>query len=339
MTDFHVECVRVGKIDKHPNADTLGITHVGDYPVIVKLDDFKEGDLAVYVPVDAIVPNKPEWAFLGGHFRIKAKRLRGVFSQGLLMPAPLGVLEGEDCAVLLEIEKYETPEEKAERSGGGPNNPRPRAAVPASLPRYTDLENVRRWPNALREGEDVVITEKIEGENCGVTYERFPWWKRAWNWFWCEPMGRTIVRSRNQLKTEGKWVEVTASIDFEQLPDPERYSIYGESYGYTAGFNYGKRNIPRFAMFDAWDRKEKRWCNWQEVAALSSLLDLDLVPILHWGPWSRDLLNLAEGESEWDSHVREGFVVRPENERTEPGLGRVILKCKGEGYLFRKEAA
>lgn len=85
MTNAKIEVVRVGAIEKHPNADTLGITRVFGYPVIVKLGDFREGDLAAYVPVDTVMPEGEEWAFLGkSPRRVCAKRLRGVFSMGML---------------------------------------------------------------------------------------------------------------------------------------------------------------------------------------------------------------------------------------------------------------
>lgn len=339
MTDFHVECVRVGAIEKHPNADTLGITHVGAYPVIVKLGDFQPGDLAVYVPVDAVVPENDErWEFLQGHRRIKAKRLRGVFSQGLLTPAPLGVSEGDDCACLMGIERYETPEERAER---GPNQAKSTAYASTYFPRYTDLENLRRWPDVLQPGERVVVMEKLEGENVRVTYIRAPWWQRLIHWFgYGGAQGDLLVGSRNQIKTSGKWTEATAFLKrrFERQSDPERYTLYGESFGYTKGFPYNSGGLPQFRLFDVWDRKEFRWLCWKELRAIADAFGVDLAPLLYWGDWDPALVSLAEGNSVIDpSHMREGFVVRPVYERNEPGLGRVIFKCKGEGYLLRKD--
>lgn len=339
MTDFHVECVQLGAIEKHPNADTLGITQVGAYPVIVKLGDFKPGDLAVYVPVDAVVPGTDErWAFLGGHLRIKAKRLRGVFSQGLVIPAPLGVSLGDDCSELLGIKRYETPEERSERQEQGP------FVVPRNpeyLPRYSDLENIRRWPDVLRCCERVVVMEKLEGENVRVAYVKTPWWKAPLVWLGLAPRGRLVVGSRNQIKTSGKWIEATAFLlgKFEAMPDPERYSLYGESFGYTKGFPYGGDGSAQFRLFDAWDRVERRWLDWPELNHLAESIWVQTPPLLYWGDWDPVAgLALAEGESILDpSHVREGFVVRPTVERTHPGLGRVILKCKGEGYLLRKD--
>ncbi len=61
--------VRIAEIEKHPNADTLGIVRVGGYQAVVKLGDFQPGDLAVYIQPDSVVPAtepfKFIWAFDG----------------------------------------------------------------------------------------------------------------------------------------------------------------------------------------------------------------------------------------------------------------------------------
>lgn len=116
--------VRLGPIVPHPDPETttLSITRVmaidGDpnsgYPVVVKNGEFKEGDLAVYTGIDSIVPtgkplrNAPgivpsmRFGFLdlkGKPSRVKARRLRGFYSEGLLTPArPLDIEEEEDFA-------------------------------------------------------------------------------------------------------------------------------------------------------------------------------------------------------------------------------------------------
>jgi hypothetical protein len=95
MSELHVPVVRIGKVGKHPNADTLSITQAGGFPVIFRTGDFKEGDLAIYVPIDSLLPlDNPLFRFLakaeptpGSYHRLKALRLRGIFSRGLLAPA------------------------------------------------------------------------------------------------------------------------------------------------------------------------------------------------------------------------------------------------------------
>ena len=39
---------------------------------------------------------------------------------------------------------------------------------------YTEIENLRNFPGVLREGEEVVITEKLHGKNCRLGLVRVP---------------------------------------------------------------------------------------------------------------------------------------------------------------------
>lgn len=115
--------MRIGEVIKHPNADTLSITNVhGGYPCIIRTGDFKQGDLAVYVPIDSLVPvAMPCFSFLAGskgkeRERVKAKKLRGIFSMGLLVELPVtlrpgGWKEGDDVAEALNVTKYLPPSE------------------------------------------------------------------------------------------------------------------------------------------------------------------------------------------------------------------------------------
>jgi hypothetical protein len=96
-TEFHVEVVKLGKILDLENSTSLSITNVLDgFPCIIKRGSFKEGDLAIYIPIDSIVDTKmPEFQFLNKgkrYRRIKALKLRGTFSMGLLIPAPDGAV-------------------------------------------------------------------------------------------------------------------------------------------------------------------------------------------------------------------------------------------------------
>lgn len=119
MTEWLAQVVKLGPISKLPNADTLGLTQVLEgYPVITKLDEFSEGDLAAYIPVDTLVPLDHElfkWLDEGKgkkQHRVKARKLRGTFSMGLLVPAPLGFYEGMSVEGVYRLEKYLPPAER-----------------------------------------------------------------------------------------------------------------------------------------------------------------------------------------------------------------------------------
>lgn len=85
MSTFKVEVVPV-KLEPHPNADTLSLVRVFDnYTVAVRTEDWIGRTVGAYIPPDSVVPaEREQFAFLIGHPRIKAKKLRGIVSQGLL---------------------------------------------------------------------------------------------------------------------------------------------------------------------------------------------------------------------------------------------------------------
>lgn len=135
MSNTHeANIVRVGPILPHPNADKLEITMVGGYQVVIGKGNFKEGDLAVYIQPDSVVPQTAPFAFIwqdhigidgqvpAKRRRITVKRLRKEYSEGLLMPLtelPGFVIyeEGIDQTIFLNDTHVEVGEDVAERLG------------------------------------------------------------------------------------------------------------------------------------------------------------------------------------------------------------------------------
>ena len=181
----------------HSNADSLSLANpVGtSWQCCVKTENFEPGTLAVYIPIDSILPSKLASALglpsvkEGKPYRIKTIKLRGEVSQGLLVPLDelirldfipptyrdefksydeAGPNEnivltrflsdrdwaiGDDVADYLGITKYiePEPEDRSQRS------------EPEGFIRYTDVENIKNFPDVLVEDEEVIATEKIHG--------------------------------------------------------------------------------------------------------------------------------------------------------------------------------
>ncbi len=326
MSEFHVEVVRLGPNTKHENADTLSVTMVhGGYPVIVRTGEYTEGQLAVYVPVDSIIPeNDSRWEFLAGHRRIRAKKLRGVFSMGLLTQADPTWAEGQNVAVELGITKYEAPEPGS--PGFGPSVPSEPGPDGWIFPKYTDIEGLRRHQNVLAEGEDVVLTEKIHGANARYCHDG----ERLW------------IGSRTQVKRNddgNQWAKVAEAEGLaEKLSRQPFFIFYGEIFGNVQDLKYGMPTVAAFRCFDVFDVKGGRYLNHFDARSMAEELGIPWVPELYVGPWvASELVELAEGQSTLAAHVREGFVVKPVRERFHH-IGRVILKQPGQGYLLRKSA-
>lgn len=322
MSEFNVVVIQIGKIGKHPNADSLSITHVlGNYPCIFKTGDFKEGDKAVYIPVDSIIPdNDKEFVFLGEHRRIKARKLRGIFSMGLLSHIRNQLWEvGRNVQKEYKIIKYES-QIPINMEGEYESNP--------GLPKYTDIEGFRRWFDIIKKGEQIILTEKIHG-----TSSLFAYYK---NRFW--------VGSHKTIKKENKnnlYWRIAYQYNLpELLKQYENYVFYGEIYGdKIQDLKYGcKLNEQKLVIFDISNLEQNKYLDWDQFLQITDKLKLPIPPILYKGIWNKNLIKYAEGLTTLNNaiHVREGFVVKPYQERWDDQIGRVILKYIGEGYYLRK---
>ncbi len=372
MSEFHVEVVRLDKIEKHPNADTLSIATVHDnYPVIFKTGEYKLGDLATYIPVDSIVPDTEQWAWLNPGAalrekdrRIKAKKLRKIFSMGMLTAAPPGAKVGDNVAERLGITKYDPdvevvpPRKPAARPKGlwrllkwalwtawlyffGPKDISRPVKPPKLkyLPGVYDIEPFRRYgKHWFEDGERVVVTEKIHGQNASFVHDGKQLHVKS----------RTRWRRNDPTEDGNTWAQVAKRYDLEsKLAKHPGVILFGETYGNNSDMPYGvKRNETgdAFVAFDAFDTNEGRFYDYEAFEDLCETLDIPVAPVLRELRWSADrfegLCEDAEGKTVLGlgAHVREGFVIKPMVERQIRGGQRVILKMAGEGYLTRKEA-
>lgn len=336
-----VPVVRIGACRKHPAADTLWITEVAGNVALFREGQFQEGDLAVAVPLDSVVDTtRPVFSFLApkanreGKARIKAVRLRGVFSTVVLVDAPpaLGFQEGEDVAGTYGVEKYQSPFDFMEMRGFV-------AAPPKGIhvPKY-GISGLREFGHLLAEGEPVLLTEKIHGANARLVMT---------------DDGVVHVGSHGAWKKEDAgdgeggdgiwWPAMRASGMIEKMKAiGPNIVVYGEIYGQVQDLKYNhpdKKTPAYFRAFDVFDCKQGRWADAEELIAILVQHGIPAVPTLYAGPWHNDLRALAEKDSTLAPHLAEGFVVRTMALRHEPtlALGRSVWKYPGERYLTRKE--
>ena len=190
-----------------------------------------------------------------------------------------------------------------------------------------DLEAVRRFPDVLSEGEEVVLTEKVHGANARYLFHE----------------GRLWVGSHTRIKRrdpKNLWWKPAIALDLERrLAAFPGIAIYGEVYGRVQDLRYGaKDDGVSLVLFDAQDVTTRSYLDHDDFVRLARTLELPTVPVLHRGPWSQDLRALSNGPTVIGAgaHCREGFVARPVKERFDERVGRVALKLHGEDYLLRK---
>lgn len=324
MSEWNPIVVKLDVIEKHPQADTLEMsTILGGYVVVFKESRFKEGDLAAYIPSDTICSDNPEFDWLGDKKRIKPVKIRGIFSLGILASPPPNSQEGSSVVDFYGLKKYEYDEEAPDKFSD--NEAPPNVIVP-----YYDLDALRRYQYLLDDGEDVVISEKIEGANALFFHDGNRLWVKSRNWF------------KKQDPSNIWW---DAAIRYDLVNKLNRYPnkmFFAELYGNVKGFSYDcelKNNKlqTKLRFFDMYDCQNMLFANWSALEEAIKDLELETAPVIFKGEWSKDLMYLAEGKSLIGENIREGFVVRPSFEKIHPHQGRVILKHKGETYLLKKK--
>lgn len=341
MSEITCEVVEIKHLQPLENSDFLELTHVYSYPCIVKKDVHEVGNKVVYFPVDAKLPDKPIFSFVwrdkesptDKERTIRAMRLRGTFSMGVVLPFdevmaaypdlnPDDWEVGHNMAAVLGVEKYEPPEPMVM---GGENE-----RHPGWLPHYTDIENIRKYHPVLQEGEEVVLTEKIHGSNARYVFHE----DRLW-----------VGSHHNVKKPDGNsiWSLVANKLNLaERLSAFPGLVFFGEVYGQVQkGFDYGvPSGQSELILFDIYDISKGRYLDYDDFVVVADAAGLPRVPVLYRGPWegfNETVEAIADGTSTLADHVREGFVLRPVKERFDDKLGRVIVKLPGQDYLTGKK--
>jgi len=365
MSNTHeVNIVRVGAILPHPNADKLEITMVGGYQVVTGKGNFKEGDLAVYIQPDSVVPQTGQFQFIWQDHvgidgsvpvkrrRITVKRLRKEYSEGLLMPlsdfselchiGPNGVIPdvevGQDVAALLGITHY-IPEFDRESTG----------ASTVFMPKRRYPKTVKGWfffllyklglKGATKSYmQEVSFDLPIYDVNALKNAKRGKFEDgeevqitekiHGSNGRYVVVDDKFYVGSHEQWKMEGPhvWSNVVRN-----LPEIEEFCfqhpgvvLYGEVGPTQKGFRYGAEQNETF--FYAFDtyNSETGEWDWPGNQGFSSN-----VPVLYVGPYSAEIVKqFVDGKSvvPGAQNIREGIVISSRNRRLK-------LKVVSNAYL------
>ncbi|MFJ6667211.1 RNA ligase (ATP) [Streptomyces sp. NPDC091383] len=336
-------------VHEHPNADALELAQVGLYRAVVAKGAFRSGEVALYIPEQAVLPDGLiEELGLTGRLaggaanRVRAVRLRGELSQGIVCrPEALdgvdlaaAAVRGTDFAERLGITKWVPPIP--------PTMNGEVEQAPELLP-WVDIENIQRYPDVFAPGEPVVLTEKLHGSACLLTY--------------VADEGRVHVSSKGfgarslALREDPRnlyWRAVRAhgvpeaAARLAERLGARRIGVFGEVYGagvqdLTYGAD-GRRETLGYAVFDV-SAEIGGTVRWLDTGVLDG--ELPVVPRLYEGPYDIDrVLSVASGRETVSGrglHLREGVVIRPATERYSAVTGgRAIAKAVSPAYLTRK---
>lgn len=377
MSKFSVPVVKIKKVENHPDADRLSLVYVmGFVCIAAKLENgqhrYTEDDYVVYIPESSVLNDdllihmnfwnyEKKCGTLAGSSgnRVKAIKLRGVFSQGLLYPVykesdnvlkitnqygnSYYVNQDDDVAEILQLEKYSPP-------------------IPTSLSGEVcnvfghtvsyDLENYQNFNDIFEENEEVVATEKGHGTNIciaklSISHEEL-FGENKNIAVYSKGLGaKGLVFKNNQNNIYNSYVKALLSDEGQRLQNfienyPEPIFVFSELLGKgIQDLNYNTE--PKMFGFDIYvgNPREGRWLSVDEKNNFFEKVGFNQVPVLYRGKFNEnELLTHRDGKTIIGngSHIREGIVITPVNERTHYKLGRVILKMISPDYLLRKNA-
>jgi RNA ligase (TIGR02306 family) len=325
MSIFKVEVVKINSVIPHPNADRLDVCSFQGmaYQVITAKGNFQVGELAFYFPIDSVIPEKylDEFGIRNYYSKkLRAAKLRGIFSEGLLIPVGNKFTgnPGDDYTEEYGVTKYEYPIPRG-MSGEMENH--------IGHYKFPSPEHLKRYKEVLTVGEQVVVTEKLHGTNFTVLVDAEGVVKiGSHNYFW------------KNNETNKNLVYVRAYHEYEALQKlPPETQIFGEIYGVQDikyGLSNGKIGLALFAV-----RRQGQFLNYSEFMAFCDVFSLPRVPLLYKGTFSWEVVSQFNNANSvlCPSCIMEGVVVQPAIERIDKKIGRVVLKLISDKYLLRKD--
>lgn len=307
---------KISNLSPIDGADKIEVATIDGWEVVVAKDvGHKVGDLVVYCEVDSFLPIKPEFEFLRKSsykkmsdgtegFRLKTIRLRGVVSQGLVLP--LSIIEytnvefevGMDVTNLLGIVKYEPPI-PAELAG------KVKGLFPSFL-RKTDEERIQNLSSEyeLFKENTFYVTEKLDGSSATFYFNNGEFGVCSRNLELLETEGNTFWRVARELDLENRLREYGHNL-----------SIQGELIGEGIQGNPYKIKGQTVKFFNLFDIDLQVYHSLSVFKETMRVLGLDTVPILDTSfklPETIDeLLKYSEQKSVLNPDFdREGVVIR-----------------------------
>lgn len=326
MSSLIVEVKRLDEIKIHPNADRLALAIIGGWQCAVPKDRYKAGDLVVYIPPDTILPGYVSDGLGVTNYlsngRVRSIKLRGEPSFGLIIDALPDWQIEQNVAAYFGATKYEPPV-KAHTGDADTEH--------IGFPKFTDIENLRHFPDLFERGEPVWVTEKIHGSSCRVGMVNGQLMAGSHH------VRRKMPADYHDSVYWLPWLHDGIQSCLETMAcQYQQVIIYGEIYGpCIQNLHYGAKT-PQFAVFDM--KVGGKYVSPQELWTIAERYGFPTVPYLGTFPYSLEMIKaLASGKSALADHIREGVVIRPLEERDDPKVGRVIAKYVSDDYLVNQD--
>lgn len=365
-----VRCVPIKNVRPHPDADNLLIIDIMGWQVCTHKDtEPVVGDLRVFIPPDAILPQElaeklDVVKYLKKGNRVGQVNLRGEMSFGIAATNDWDFKNGQEVSEELGITKYVPPPKTI---------PGDQACDHPSFPNYVDVENFRNFPDEFQDGEDVAIFEKIEGTNgkvggirtsspfvefmahCEILQydSKFNEMEQGPENILQYMVGSHGTRKKFSVDAnkaglyEVHYVSKVKKAIKSIVEERSARSVvfYTEIFGNGVpngmkSMNYGYQNGEKtWRLLDI--RIDGKFVDLDDLLELAKTHDLPTAPMLYRGPYSLDKLKECANQKtslmSVDPHLSEGVVIRPAKERRyDNNNRRLLLKYKSLEYETMK---
>lgn len=319
----------IERVEHIDNSDFLDKVKVLGWQIVVRRDEYKIGDKCIFVVIDSLLPDRPEFEFMRKNkFRVRSVKLRGELSQGIVFP--LSILDnqeyniGDDVSNMLGITHYEKP---IPVSMGG----LVRGNFPSHIISKTDEERIQNIPAILDELNGVLVYRTMKMDGTSATYINFN--------------GDYHICSRNndmQFVNDNVYSRIFNKYNLMDVLNGRNLAIQGEICGPGIQGNHMGLKEHELFVFNMFDLNTRKYLNFYDFIDMTKELGLQSVPvidtmILHHT--MDELIEMATKVYYNNGKRAEGIVIRPVIETYSNVLhGRMSVKVINNLYLLdRKE--
>jgi len=334
---------RIGKIHPIDGKDKIALAEVDGWTVIVQKSDYNKGDLCVYVEIDSVLPEKPEFEFLRSKdFRIKTMKMAGCISQGICFPLsilPVGNYnEGDDVTEIVGVKKWER-KDATDINEAAEAKAATKAKYPKWLMRFkwfrqlvykrgdhrqskafpdfinkTDETRIQNAPFYLASDNPWVVTEKVDGQSgTFAVVRRKRLFKTSYEYIVCSRNLRLFTKDASSYWAVSDKYEIEKRLCeyLNEHTDCEWVAIQGECISPKVQGNKYKVQEPDLFVFNFVLPTGRIGSN--EAAEIINGMGMKFVPIIGTMKLPKtvpETLVFAHGNSALGHTIREGVVCR-----------------------------
>ena len=339
---------RISAITPIEGADKIEVaTILGWQVVIAKKDNFKVGDWVVYIEIDSILPDKPEFEFMRERkFRVKTIKLRGQVSQGICFPLSIlgkgNFKEDDDVTELLGIRKYD-PQADFERKETERLASIDRNRMDKFLKRYswyrklmfrpnrkpfpafikkTDEDRIQLFPDYYEKWKHLTfdVTEKLDGQSATYFMIKNPehgLFRKKWLFGVCSRNFQLLKKDNSSYWTLAEKLKIQDKMKWWCNSNNKGLIIQGEALGpRIQGNKYGLIEYSLY-VFNIASYDKGQTVNFNQGEQFEICESLSLFPVtwlysqFELYPTIREMVEFAKGNSRLNENIlREGVVIR-----------------------------